>query len=678
MVKRRVGLLLGIVMIISVFPVIVFATKFSDMPNNWSTVPLKNAVANGLLNGHNGEIRADNNLTRAEMATIVNRAFGAKEKASISQYVDISEDSWHYDEMAKAVHMGIFVGYGNRLNPDNNITREEAFIGLARAFKLSSENGDSLNIFSDKTEVSVWAKKGLASLVTAGYISGYNDKLNPKQNITRAEFAQVMDNLIRTYINKEGTYTTINTGNVMVNVPNVTLKDLTINGGLIIGDGVGDGDVILENVTVTGRTVIRGDGENSIKIIGNSNIQNIIIARGNGVVRVYAEDGTDVGEIIVKGNDDVIIEGSVKTISVVAADVVVSVNNAIIKNINILALNSGLIVSKDSKVDNIILDAEKPNVKILGQVKSINIRPQAKKSLINVVKGGKVEDIEVNAKEIIIDGEGSIKRVEAKADNVKVNTPGTKVTAAKGRTGVTANGKDVSGVTSTYDVDERRGGSTGSSGSHKDNDYDDKENKSDLTLYNAALASVVEKDYTTDSWAIYQAVVKANLVTDKSNQGAVDEATVAIIAAKANLVKKSKEPVFAKIDLIQGNVVLGYDKIKVTLNVDNPENYKVGSSELSEFLYNSKDGTFIGVVKTGTEAEKLFITEKEVKIKVTIVKIIQFLPGVYDVHVTLNVENPEDYRISYDGKELKLVDGVFTGPSHTNAILVEDFVISKK
>lgn len=679
MVKRVVALLLSIIMIISVFPGRVFAAEFSDMPNNWSTAALENAVSNGLLNGYNGKIRPDDNLTRAEMATIVNRAFGAEEKALISQYGDVSKDAWYYDEMAKAVEMGIFVGDGKGLNPDNNITREEAFIVLSRAFKLSSTSESSLNTFSDKTEVSVWAKEGVASLVTAGYIAGSNDKLNPKQNITRAEFAQLMDNIIKIYLNKEGIYTRINKGNVMVNVPNVKLKDIIVNGDLIIGDGVGEGDVILENVTVRGRTVIRGGGENSIRIIGNSNIQNIIIARVNGVVGVYAEDGTDVGEVIVNGSDDVIIEGSVGTLRVVAPSVRVSVNNATIKNVNISVPNSELIVSKNSKVDTIILDAEKSNVKVLGEVKSINLTKEAEKSSINVVKGGKVEEIQVNAKETKIDGEGSVKTVEAKADNVEVNTTGTKVTAARGTTGVIAGGKNVQGGTSTKDVDEKKDGSTGGDGGggHKDVEVD-YDIEADLRAYNAALAAVVEKDYTIDSWKIYQGVVKANIVTSKSSQAAVDAATAAILAAQAKLVKKSEGTVLAKINIIQGNIILGYDKIKVTLNIDNPEDYKVGSSALSEFVYNPEDGTFTGVVKTGTTAKELFITKKEVGIKARIVSIKQFLPGVYDIHVILTLDNPGDYKVSYDGKEFKLENGVFIGPSYTNAITVEDLVIVKK
>lgn len=685
MVKRGIALLLSIVMIISVFPATVFATEFSDMPNNWSTVALENAITNGLLKGNNGKIRPDDNLTRAEMATIVNRAFGGKEKAIISQYTDVSEKTWYYDEMAKAVEMGIFMGDGNRLNPDKSITREEAFVVLARAFNLSSASESSLNTFLDKTEVSAWAKDGVASLVSVGYIADSNGKLNPKQSITRAEFAQVMDNLVKAYVNKEGTYTTVNDGNVMINVPNIRLKDLTVNGDLIIGDGVGDGDVTLENVTVTGRTVIRGGGENSIRIIGNSNIKNIIIARVNGVVRVYGEEGTDVGEVIVNGSDDVIVEGNVGTVTVVASDVVVSANNATIKNVNISASNSGLIVSKDSNVDTIILDAEKLNVEVLGEVKNINTTEKAEKTSINVAKGGKVEEVQVNAKETTINGKGSVKSVEVKADNVEVNTPDTKVIAAKGTTGVTANGKNVPGGTSTDDAEEKKGGeSVGGGGGHSDDDDDDDDDnnnvKADLTAYYKALTAVEEADYTSASWAAYKKVVEANVVTAENSQSEVNAATAAILAAQADLVKKEEEPeqVLARIDVIQGNVVLGYDKIKVTLNVDNPEDYKVGSSVLSEFVYNQEDGTFTGVAKTGTTAEELVITEKEAEIEATIVSMVEFLPGVYDVHVTLNVDNPEDYTVYCNGKEFKSEDGVFKGPCHTNAITVEDFVIVKK
>jgi uncharacterized protein YjdB len=423
--KRRLALLLTLAMILSMFPINAFATEFSDMPDDWSTKALENAVANGLLKGDNGKIMPNENLTRAQMATIVNRAFGATEKSSIDGFTDVKKDAWYYDEMSKAVQMKTFIGSGDKLYPDNSITREEAFIVLARAFKLSGVNENALDKFSDKDNISDWAVDGVASLVATGYIAGSNGRINPKQNITRAEFAQVMDNLLKNYINKEGTYTEDYSGNLMINVPNVTLKGLTVTGDLIIGDGVGDGEVTLDDVTVTGRVLVRGGGENSIKIIGNSNIKNIIIARVDGIVRIYAEDGTEIGEVIVDGNDDVIIEGGFTSVTIVGPDITVTATNASIESASIEGENSNIIIDENSSV------------------KTIN----------------------VNASNVEINGEGTVESVIANANNVEVKVPGASVTAGEGTTGVTAGDKPVEpGKTETV-KEEKTPVSPGSSGS---------------------------------------------------------------------------------------------------------------------------------------------------------------------------------------------------------------------
>lgn len=62
----------------------------------------------------------------------------------------------------------------------------------------------------------------------------------------------------------------------------------------------------------------------------------------------------------------------------------------------------------------------------------------------------------------------------------------------------------------------------------------------DLTAYEAALAAVTEADYTAASWTAYEAVVDANVVTEDNSQAEVNEATAAIEAAQANLVKVLK------------------------------------------------------------------------------------------------------------------------------------------
>jgi hypothetical protein len=229
-ISTKIGLIIifSIVMIVVLLPVSVFASTFSDMPNDWSRVALENAVRNGLLTGYNGKIMPKEALTRAQMVAVVNRAFGTMDKATLGYYTDVSPNAWYYSDMAKAVQMGTLVGTSGKLNPDSRITREEAIVVLARAFKLSGTSAAVLDKFKDKSQIGMWAKDSMSSLFSAGYISGSNGTLNPKNNITRAEFSHIMNKLLSRYISSSGTYSSSVNGNVMVNSPDVILTKMAV------------------------------------------------------------------------------------------------------------------------------------------------------------------------------------------------------------------------------------------------------------------------------------------------------------------------------------------------------------------------------------------------------------------------------------------------------------------
>lgn len=250
MKKRWMTMVLILMIVLTSTNLFAYGTEFSDMPADWSREALEHAVANGLLLGDEGKIRAGDNLTRAQMAAIVNRSFGAVETASLAQFSDVPSNAWYFVEMAKAVKMGTFVGSGDRLNPDLYITREEAFLVLARAFHLFGGPTGALDRFADSESVSPWAVDGVSSLVASSYISGSDGQIKPKEYITRAEFAQMMFNLLKNYISAPGTYINDFQGNVMINAPGVVLKNLTITGNLFLGENVGQENVRLEGVTI--------------------------------------------------------------------------------------------------------------------------------------------------------------------------------------------------------------------------------------------------------------------------------------------------------------------------------------------------------------------------------------------------------------------------------------------
>ena len=88
------------------------ATDFRDFDKSaWYAEAVSAAVDNGLLYGKSSTIIDPNgDMTRAEMAAIINRSFGCYKATDISQYKDVSKSKWYYKDVALAVQMGTYNG----------------------------------------------------------------------------------------------------------------------------------------------------------------------------------------------------------------------------------------------------------------------------------------------------------------------------------------------------------------------------------------------------------------------------------------------------------------------------------------------------------------------------------------------------------------------------------------
>ena len=190
--KKRV-LSLGIVLTMMASSMQTFAEDYSDMPTGWSNAAMTYAVNNGYIKGSNGKLNPQGLATRAQVASIFARVLKLENKADLGSYTDVNASQWYYDDLAKAVDAGLFKGSDNKLRPNDNITREEVMAIIARAYDLSGENGN-LSAFIDGSTVSSWAVNAVSALVENGIVNGSNGKLNPKTNITREEFAQLLYN----------------------------------------------------------------------------------------------------------------------------------------------------------------------------------------------------------------------------------------------------------------------------------------------------------------------------------------------------------------------------------------------------------------------------------------------------------------------------------------------------
>ena len=89
--KRVLALMVSFMMVLS-SAVATFAS--GDTSGHWAESDINYLVSKNYVKGDdNGDIRPDENITRAEFVTVVNRIFGYTQKAS-SNFADISASAW--------------------------------------------------------------------------------------------------------------------------------------------------------------------------------------------------------------------------------------------------------------------------------------------------------------------------------------------------------------------------------------------------------------------------------------------------------------------------------------------------------------------------------------------------------------------------------------------------------
>ena len=309
--KQKLSIALAAMMIMASASTVSFAAGFSDLSQaSWAKATIEEWTQKGLVSGYpDGTFRPSNHITRAEFATLVQKAFDLKSEAK-SEFSDVKSSDWYYDAVATLASLGVVGGYEDgTFRPAGHITRAEAAAIMTNLKKLNP-NASAAEKFADYASMADWAKGHVGAVVEAKFMGGYPDGTFKASNtITRAESVATLNNVINPgeakanlVIYKAGTYGgtevdyQMEKGNVTVNVADVTLKNMVIDGDLILAEGIGEGEVTLENVTVKGDTHVLGGGANSI-YIKNSKMAKIFVNKKNGQIRIVAQGTSTFGTI---------------------------------------------------------------------------------------------------------------------------------------------------------------------------------------------------------------------------------------------------------------------------------------------------------------------------------------------------------------------------------------------
>ena len=145
----------------------------------------------------NNDVRPQNNITRAEVATIFFRLLTDETReANMTKsngYNDVKDGDWFCCAVSTLSKMGIIKGYEDgSFKPNDPISRAE-FAAIAARFDPDGDKTPAS--FSDVT--SHWAKDEISIAANHGWIKGYEDgSFKPDQKITRAETMTLVNRVL--------------------------------------------------------------------------------------------------------------------------------------------------------------------------------------------------------------------------------------------------------------------------------------------------------------------------------------------------------------------------------------------------------------------------------------------------------------------------------------------------
>ena len=172
----------------------------SDVPeDHWAYPFIKDLYDQGLLPDFpSGQFQPDKELTRAELASLLNRAFVSDpvEREPLN-FTDIPSGYWAADAIDQVVERGFMSGYPeNEFRPDELVPRYQVLVALVSGLDLSTpDNSDQLlQGLGNLDSLPNWARGKVAAAAQQELIVNYPEpgQLKPAETATRAEIVAMI------------------------------------------------------------------------------------------------------------------------------------------------------------------------------------------------------------------------------------------------------------------------------------------------------------------------------------------------------------------------------------------------------------------------------------------------------------------------------------------------------
>lgn len=173
-------------------------SKLLDIKGNAQEGILQKWVNNNYINGYpNNTFKPENPITRAEFAALINRAFKIYEPAE-TNFRDVKKADWYYDDIGKAFKSGYLQGNNGMMNPQDNVSRQELALVSMRLGKLEISTDQAIiNTLHDKNLIPDWSRDAVNTSLKNNIFSSFiTTEFRPYQQVTRAETVVVLDRIL--------------------------------------------------------------------------------------------------------------------------------------------------------------------------------------------------------------------------------------------------------------------------------------------------------------------------------------------------------------------------------------------------------------------------------------------------------------------------------------------------
>ncbi|MFA0965023.1 S-layer homology domain-containing protein [Roseivirga sp. BDSF3-8] len=168
-------------------------TSVSDIAGHWAENEITYMLKHNFLAGYSdGTFRPDNELTRAEFATmianIINPDISSDPAIAGRTFTDIT-GHWAEQNILQAARSGYLAGYGDgTFRPNDKITKLQITISIANGLPVSGGSTYLLSDFLDQTSIPSWAAQSVSNAYVNKLIANYPNRsyFTPNVNATRA------------------------------------------------------------------------------------------------------------------------------------------------------------------------------------------------------------------------------------------------------------------------------------------------------------------------------------------------------------------------------------------------------------------------------------------------------------------------------------------------------------